>query len=128
MIAAILSADAGRTTRFTLVESDVRKAAFLSTVSRELGLDVLVLSERVETLAPLSADVLSARALAPLEKLIEYAKRHLAPDGVALFPKGAKHADELQQAIDKHHFSYRAAKSLTDPDAVIYQIRGAFLD
>jgi len=128
MIAAILSADAGRKTQFTLVESDVRKAAFLATVSRDLGLGVRVLSERVEALAPLRADILSARALAPLDKLIEYAKRHLAPDGVALFPKGASHADELKQALDGHHFSYLTAKSLTDPDAVIYQIRGAPLD
>ena len=55
MIAAILSADAGRTTGFTLVESDLRKAAFLSTVAREIGLDVRVLSDRAEALTPICA-------------------------------------------------------------------------
>lgn len=123
MIAAILSADAGRTTGFTLVESDLRKAAFLSTVAREIGLDVRVLANRTEALTPICADILSARAVAPLEKLVGYAKLHLAPEGVALFSKGATHRGELRQALEKYRFSHISVASLTDPDAVIYQIR-----
>lgn len=123
MIAAILSADAGRATGFALVESDLRKAAFLATVARELGLDVCVLPARAEALPPSGADILSARAVAPLERLVGYAKRHLAPEGVALFQKGATHRDELRLALEKYRFSYLSFDSQTDPDAVIYQIK-----
>lgn len=124
LVAAILAAGDGRTTGFTLVESDLRKAAFLSTVVRETGLSVRVMPDRAEILPPQGADLVSARALAPLEKLISFAARHLAPSGTALFAKGANHAAELAKALESWHFSYQAIASQTDPDAVIYKIEG----
>lgn len=124
LVAAILAAGDGRTTAFTLVESDLRKAAFLSTVARETGLQVRVMPDRAEVLPPLGADVVSARALAPLEKLISFAARHLGPAGTALFAKGANHAAELAKALESWRFSYQAVASRTEPDAVIYKIEG----
>lgn len=82
----------------TLVESDLRKAAFLATVARETGLDVTIRAERVEKIAPLNADVVSARALAPLSKLLSWARCHLKPEGRALFLKGAEHEAEILAA------------------------------
>jgi len=124
MVAAILAQGDGLAAPFTLVESDLRKAAFLSTVARECGVAVRILAERAETLPSLAADVLSARAMAPLEQLIALAARHLRPGGLALFPKGARHGDELRAAQEKWQFSWQTTASTTDPDAVIYRIKG----
>ncbi len=124
IVVAILAASDERPLAMTLVESDQRKAAFLMAAARELGLKLAVRADRIEALPPLNADVLSARALAPLDQLIGHAERHLSPEGVALFHKGANHAAELKQALEKWRFSYEASHSATDADAVIYQIMG----
>lgn len=123
LAAAVLAAGDGRETEFRLVESDARKAAFLSTAARELDLGhVRVLTARAEELPPQGADVVSARALAPLSTLAGLACRHLAPLGTALFPKGANHRAELGQALESWRFLYDVSQSVTDPDAAIYSI------
>ena len=124
MVVAILAAGDGRRLDMTLVESDQRKAVFLQTAARATDVQVKVLASRAESLPPMAVDILSARALAPLEKLLTFAERHLAPDGCALFPKGANHEAELRDALEKARFSYETIKSATDPDAVIYKIWG----
>jgi 16S rRNA (guanine527-N7)-methyltransferase len=125
IVIAILARDSHQTARITLVESDQRKAAFLRTATRELGLtNTRVESARAETLAPLAADVLSARALAPLAQLLPLARRHLAPGGRALFPKGRRHADEITDARRDWHFTLTAHPSQSDPEARILQIEG----
>ena len=124
LVVAILSAESRPDARITLVESDRRKAAFLLTVANEIGLKPQVIADRAESIPPLSADVVSARALAPLEKLLPYAERHLSPKGIALFPKGANHQAELHQALETWRFSYEATASVTDPAAVVYSIKG----
>ncbi|MBS0563579.1 MAG: 16S rRNA (guanine(527)-N(7))-methyltransferase RsmG [Proteobacteria bacterium] len=124
MVAAILAQGDGLAAAFTLVESDSRKAAFLSTIARECGVALKVLSARAEVIPPLGADVVSARAMAPLDQLIALADRHLRPGGMALFPKGARHLEELRAAQEKWQFSWQTTASSTDPDAVIYRIKG----
>ena len=121
-VIAILAAGAGADLRVTLVESDQRKAAFLRTVSRETSVPFGVLADRIETLPPLNADILSARALAPLTDLLGFAERHLGDGGVGLFPKGETHAAELREAQNRWRFSGETATSCTDPRAVILKI------
>lgn len=106
-----------------LVESDRRKAAFLQTAAAELGLHhVQVHAERIDavTLPPLA--VLTARALAPLEKMLPWAERLLAPDGVAIFPKGRSALDELQAAAPGWTMAAERFKSSTDADASIFRL------
>ena len=124
LVAAILAADERPGTHVTLVESDQRKAAFLSTVARETGIDVTVFSERIEAVAPLGVDVLTARALAPLDRLLGFAERHLAADGAAIFPKGAGWPDEVGHALESWRFSYQNNESLTEPGATVLTIGG----
>ncbi|TNF61225.1 MAG: 16S rRNA (guanine(527)-N(7))-methyltransferase RsmG [Rhodobacteraceae bacterium] len=111
-------------TRFTLIESDQRKAAFLRTAVRELGLSVTVLDQRIESAPPQAADILSARALSDLAQLLVFVDRHLKPEGVALFQKGASWRKEVDAAKRTWSFRYRAITSLTDEDAVILRIEG----
>jgi 16S rRNA (guanine527-N7)-methyltransferase len=123
LICAILADEQGVKTRFTLVESDRRKATFLRTAVRELGLTTTrIVADRVESVQPLGADVLSARALADLDALLAYAKPHLKPSGVALFPKGARWKDEVDAARQRWSFRLDHYSSRTHPEAVILKI------
>jgi len=122
LVAAILAAEDRPETAFTLVESDQRKAAFLRNAVRETGLSVKVLADRIESVPPLNADILSARALAPLGDLLTHAERHLAPRGVAIFPKGARWSEELDRTLENWRFAYEKHPSTTDPDAVVLKI------
>jgi 16S rRNA (guanine527-N7)-methyltransferase len=124
LVIAILAAEKQPGLTVTLVESDQRKAAFLMTVVRELGLRAHILSERIEAISPLGADILSARALAPLPKLLEFAELHLKPGGVALFPKGAKWRDELSEAQKTWRFDVICHASVTDSEATVLKISG----
>lgn len=124
MVIAILAHELRPSLRVTLVESDLRKSAFLSTASRELGLTTNVLAKRIEEVPPLGADVVSARALAPLDRLLPLAARHLGENGVGLFPKGVKHVDELAAALASWRFTHETYKSETESEAVIYKIGG----
>ncbi|MGR3514726.1 MAG: 16S rRNA (guanine(527)-N(7))-methyltransferase RsmG [Paracoccaceae bacterium] len=120
VIAILLADRAG--TEVTLVESDQRKASFLRTVNRELGLSFKVIAKRIEDVPPLQADVLSARALAPLAQLLVYAERHLCSDGRALFPKGASGQSEITQALECWRFDCRTYPSITDARSTILSV------
>lgn len=124
LVVAILAAEGESPGRITLVESDQRKCAFLRTVLRETGVTATVLSERIEDLPRLDADVLSARALTDLDGLLAYCSRHLAPGGTAIFPKGASWKKELEAAQRKWRFESRIDKSRTDAQSVILTITG----
>lgn len=124
LVIAILAAETGTPLRVTLVESDLRKATFLATVIRETGVRAEVLTDRIEEIAPLRADIVSARALADLTTLLGFAARHLADGGSALFPKGQSWQEELRQAQSAWQFTARIATSKTDTGSVILNVRG----
>ncbi|MFA8386035.1 MAG: 16S rRNA (guanine(527)-N(7))-methyltransferase RsmG [Pelagibaca sp.] len=108
----------------TLIESDQRKAAFLRTVSRETKTPFTVVAERIENVPAMQSDVISARALAPLDELLGFAELHLAPAGVALFMKGGSWRTEMEAAQKKWRFTCEAHTSVTHPDAAILEIGG----
>jgi len=108
----------------TLVESDQRKAAFLRTAAAAMGLAPTVLAQRIEAAPPLAADVISARALAPLPKLIPLACRHAHAGTVCLFPKGARAESELTEAGRDWHSRVEQFESKTDRSGRILRITG----
>ena len=83
---------------FDLIESDRRKAAFLQEAARVTAAPVQVHAARVEAVTLRPAPLVTARALAPLDALLALAAPLLAPGGTALFPKGARVGEELDQA------------------------------
>ncbi|APE45095.1 16S rRNA (guanine(527)-N(7))-methyltransferase RsmG [Sulfitobacter alexandrii] len=123
VVIAILAKEGSARPKFTLVESDLRKAAFLRTAVRELDLDATVLAERIENLSPLNANVLSARALADLTTLVSFADVHLAPTGTAIFPKGRNWREEHRKAQEAWSYSLSPVDSRTDEDAAILIIK-----
>lgn len=123
IVVAALAKELQPQLRISLVESDLRKATFLREAARVLSLPADVYSERIESLAPANADVLSARALAPLSMLLAYADQHLAKGGVALFPKGHQYESELSEARKSWAFDLSIARSQLDENAAILEIR-----
>lgn len=119
VVIALITADTPNPVEMILVESDQRKAAFLSTVSRETGVPMIIQAARIEAVAPQNVDIVSARALAPLVKLCAFAERHLAPDGAALFLKGGHYDAEIAEARRTWSFSLDVGRSSTDPAGAI---------
>jgi 16S rRNA (guanine527-N7)-methyltransferase len=119
IVLAILSRTRRPDDRFTLVESDQRKASFLRTVSRELRLGLRVEAARAESLAPEVAGILTARALAPLAELLPLTERHLHSAGLAIFPKGRRAAEEIAAARLDWSFDLALHPSMTDPNGRI---------
>ena len=106
-----------------LIESDLRKSLFMRTVARLMEVNVTVHNERSEQLMPQSADVISARAFAPLVKLLDHAARHGHEDTVCILPKGQNVGQELTEA--RKHWKLEAEQypSLTDANATILVIK-----
>ncbi|MBC7164172.1 MAG: 16S rRNA (guanine(527)-N(7))-methyltransferase RsmG [Roseovarius sp.] len=124
LVMAILARETGSPARVTLVESDARKGAFLDTVIRETGANATVITGRIETIPPLDADVVSARALADLTTLLGFAARHMRPGGHALFPKGATWHEEMAAAQSAWQFTVDVARSKTEAGSVILHVKG----
>jgi len=122
-ILAILTLDAMPELHVTMVEADQRKATFLSEAVRKLELRGTVVAQRIEALPPQRADVLTARALAPLSTLCGHAERHLDRTGVALFSKGIHVEDEIADARRIWAFSETRIPSKSDRQATILTIR-----
>ena len=108
----------------TMIESDQRKVAFLQEVARVTETKVTILNQRIESVTPFEVNVITARAFAPLDKLLSYT----APwgrDGVTgLFLKGANLKDELTAAGSMWHIEYRCDASRADPAGSILIIEG----
>jgi 16S rRNA (guanine527-N7)-methyltransferase len=110
----------------TLVESDLKKCAFLRTTARRMGLDVDVQPTRIERFvapADFRPDVVSARALAPLVKLLAYAQPFLHKGAHGLFPKGRSAGRELTEAQESWIFEVDIVPSRTDPEGRILRVR-----
>lgn len=106
----------------TMIESDHRKAAFLQTVVASLGLQATVLASRIEAALTEPADLVTARALAPLPALLDHAVRMLAPGGICLFPKGRDVQPEIDEAAETWCMVLERIPSQTALDATILRI------
>lgn len=103
--------------KWTLVESDKRKCAFLRTVVRELALNVHIAAERFEEISLVPPDILSARALADLNKLLDMTSAYHHSGCTFLFMKGRAWREELQVAEQRFQFSLEVHPSVTDTDS-----------
>lgn len=113
----------GRGEETHLVESDRRKCAFLMEAARTLGLaHVRVHPARIEAARLPKMQVLTARALAPLENLLGHAARILAPGGVAVFLKGRNAEAELTTAAPHWLMRTERFQSRTDAQATILRL------
>jgi len=115
LVVAILRPDL----RITLVGSRRRRVEWLDRIAAELALDKIeVRGVRVEDLSSTKVDVISARAFAPLTRLLELSARFSTADTLWLLPKGRSAAQEVRELRGWNH-TFHVEQSLTQPDAGI---------
>lgn len=111
-----------------LVESDQKKAAFLRAAAQASGSDAVIHACRAEELPPGPADVVTARAVAPLERLVPMIAPFLAEGSLAILPKGSSVDDELKAVARHWHLWYTRHTSMTDPRGSILVIDRLYHD
>jgi 16S rRNA (guanine527-N7)-methyltransferase len=109
---------------FTLIESDARKAAFLMEAARATGAPAKILISRIEAAKTAPAMLVTARALAPLDKLLTLAAPHLAPGGICLFPKGPGVEVELTAAKPFWHMQVERFPASPEGQKTILKVSG----
>ena len=122
MVLAILLKDRPGA-RVELVESMAKRCRFLSEVVTTLDLPAAVHCARAEAIR-LDVEVVTARALAPVTKLLGYARKHLRPGVRGLFLKGQDVESELTEATRCWKFEADLRPSLSHAGGRILEIRG----
>jgi 16S rRNA (guanine527-N7)-methyltransferase len=107
-----------------LIEADRRKAQFLREVARATGAPATIHAARIERMQDWPAAVVTARALAPLPRLLELADRFLVSDSVCLLLKGKSVERELTNARVSWHMVSETFPSLSDPLGTVLKLRG----
>jgi 16S rRNA (guanine527-N7)-methyltransferase len=105
-----------------LVESMAKRCRFLTEVVTELGLPATVHNDRAENLN-LAVDIVTARACAPLHRLLGYARPYLKAGATGLFLKGQDVASELEEATRYWEFEADIVPSRSDPRGRIVRMR-----
>ncbi len=106
-----------------LIDRGARKCAFLREVARATGTAVTVHAAPIEALRPWPADIVTARACAPLVRLLGYAEPFIETRGVGLFLKGRTVGRELTTARKTWHMTVERFRSSTDPSGTILRMR-----
>jgi 16S rRNA (guanine527-N7)-methyltransferase len=107
-----------------LVESDSRKCFFLTEVSRQTKACVVVHTSRSEAISDLKGDVITARALAPLRKLIKISRNFDEGDATYIFLKGEKAREELTDARKEWTMNVTKTTSQTLSVATVLTLKG----
>jgi 16S rRNA (guanine527-N7)-methyltransferase len=105
-----------------LIESDARKSAFLREALRVTGTRGQVHARRIDTVPPFPADVITARAFAPLTSLLSEGSRFAADHTIWLLLKGKAVAEELTAARERWNMRAESVKSLSDPSGAILRL------
>ena len=106
-----------------LVEADSRKAAFLREAARVTDADVTIRPCRIQAVPPHPANVVTARACAPLDRLLDLAAPFLAPDTLCLFLKGQRFNEELTLARKAWTMNVSVEQSLSDRRGVVLRLQ-----
>lgn len=102
-----------------MIETVGKKCAFLRAAISAASLPAKVRQGRVENIKNIAAECVTARAFAPLPKLIEYASTWLLDGAYGVFPKGRRWEEELTAAQESWKFAYEAIPSKTGDGAIL---------
>ena len=128
MVLAILHADQHGSVH-SLVESSQKKCAFLRTVALETGSHVAICNERIESASKrllasnVRIEVVTARALAPMVKLMELAEPLLLRGAKAIFHKGSEYRSELEECNGLWRYDLVVHESGIEPGSVLLEVR-----
>lgn len=121
-VAAILAVEFSPGISVTCIDSDIRKCEFVRTLSRSLEIPIDVCPRRIEDVAPRNAEYVSARAVAPLPRLLALVHRHLSETGTAVLHKGARAHVEIEKALESWRFNVEKHPGVSCPNSVILRI------
>ena len=103
----------------TLIESDTKKCMFLREVLRQTGKSANIVNCRIEEYGHREFDIVTARALAPMERLLSYVKPYFGAHTKGLFPKGKQVDEELTKAMKQWKLEVSRVPSITSNTGVI---------
>jgi 16S rRNA (guanine527-N7)-methyltransferase len=110
-----------------LIESNKRKCAFLSEVARRTAIAVTIHEERIEDVARggqvTDVDVITARALAPLDRLLDLSEGFFTDGTIGLFLKGREAGREMEEARGRASFSFRTIPSRVHSEGSIVEVK-----
>ena len=109
-----------------LVESNGKKAAFLRSALADLSAPARVHAGRIEAMPARIAEpeVVTARALAPLDRLLLLTEPWLTAGATGLFHKGREYMSEVKEASAAWHYDLVKHNSLIDAESVILEVSG----
>lgn len=107
---------------FDLIEADQRKAAFLAEAAMRLDAPVRVITSRIEDAAIDRTALITARALAPLSRLLGFAYSRLVPYGACLFLKGRDAEAEIVAARQEWRFAHELVRDAPDADGAVLRV------
>ncbi|MDC3087032.1 16S rRNA (guanine(527)-N(7))-methyltransferase RsmG [Paracoccaceae bacterium] len=126
LVVALLLRDRKIDCDIVLIEKNMKKVFFLNEVIRKLNLNVKIVNNNIDTIEPLNADILTARAFSELKKLIELTVRHRKQRGVSLFLKGENYRLELDKTLNYRFFDYDIFDSLSNSSGKIIRVKKIF--
>ncbi len=107
----------------TLFEATSKKCEFLQAAAARMETSVDIRNRRAEEVPPQAFDVITARACAPLDKLLAYAQHFVGPGTVCLFLKGQNLGVELTKTHKSWRMKTRQHPSVTHPSGVVLEVR-----
>ena len=109
--------------RVTLTESIAKKCRFLEAAAERMALKIEVRNSRIEAAGNEPFDVVTARACAPLDRLLGYAQHFRGPRSICLFLKGQNVEAELTEARKSWNINAIRHESRSDPSGIVLEIR-----
>jgi 16S rRNA (guanine527-N7)-methyltransferase len=122
LVLARLLKDQNDASHVTLVEVSAKRCGFLREAARALDVSVTIVQEKIEDTKPFGVNIITARAFAPLEKLLGYSEPWMQLGARALFLKGEDVQHEIDQASTNWSFQSRVTQSLTDSRGCVLEI------
>jgi len=120
LVLAIMAAEKMPQLKLTLIESIGKKTLYLNAVKDALELkNVTIINDRSEHLDLPPADVITARAVTALDRLLVLAQPFCRPDTLLIFPKGQRFQEELTAAEKSWNFKRKICRNNLSPEGVI---------
>ena len=110
-------------TNVTMIDSVGKKTKFVEDVIKSLSLNCKVINKRIEEASLSKQDIITCRALAPLNKLLSYALMHSNKKTTLLILKGRNVNNEIKMAKNDFIFNYNTFKSLSSLDGFVLKIQ-----
>ena len=108
--------------RVLMIDSVKKKTDFVRQIIKELSLGAKIQNKRIEKPPTSQHDIVVSRALAPLVKLLTYARMYSNKNTTLLFLKGRNAISEIDIASKKFFFEFEKIKSLSSDDGCVLKI------